>query len=74
MLARHGDDVNAADLMDVRNFYYSTFSLLCSQHFENLMEGVQENEPNTMELKVDSKMTKDEVVAKIFEKIQKMSC
>jgi len=57
VLARHGDDVDAADLMD---------------HFENLMEGVQENEPNTIELKVDSTMTKDEVVAKIFEKIEKL--
>jgi len=57
VLARHGDDVDAADLMD---------------HFENLMEGIQENEPNTIELKVDSTMTKDEVVAKIFEKIEKL--
>jgi len=58
VLARHGDDVDAADLMD---------------HFENLMEGVQEHEPNTIELKVDSTMTKDEVVTKIFEKIEKLS-
>ena len=52
---------------------YLTFSLFCFQHFENLMEGVQENEPNTIELKVDGTMTKDEVVAKIFEKIEKLS-
>jgi len=58
VLARHGDDVDAADLMD---------------HYENLMEGVQEDEANTIELKVESKMTKDEVVAKIFEKIEKLS-
>ena len=51
---------------------YLTFCLFCFQHFENLMEGVQENEPNTIELKVDSTMTKDEVVAKIFEKIEKL--
>ena len=38
------------------------------------MEGVQENEPNTVELKVDSTMTREEVVAKIFENIEKLSC
>jgi len=58
VLARHGDDVNAADLMD---------------QFEKIMEPVQEDEPNTIELKVDSVMTRDEVVVKIFEKIQELS-
>ena len=38
------------------------------------MEGVQENEVNTVELQVDSTMTRDEVVNKIFEKIEKLSC
>ena len=32
------------------------------------MEGVQENEPNTIELRVDSAMTRDEVVAEIIRK------
>jgi len=59
VLARHADDENAADVMD---------------HFEKLMEGVKENEPNTIELNVDSTMTRDEVVAKIFEKIDQVSC
>merc|ERR1712013_273498 len=59
VLARHADDVNAADIMD---------------HFESIMEGVKENEPNTVELKVDSTMTREEVMAKIFEKIEKLSC
>merc|ERR1712179_620249 len=31
--------------------------------FESRMDGVQENEPNTIEIKVDGAMTKDEVVA-----------
>jgi len=54
ILARHKGDVKSADLFD---------------HFEKIMEGVQENEPNTIELRVDSAMTRDEVVAEIIRKI-----
>ena len=42
--------------------------------FEKLMEGVQENEPNTIELKVDSTMTRDEVVDKVIKEVEKFSC
>ena len=38
------------------------------------MEGVQENEPNTIELKVDSTMTRDEVVDKVIKEVEKFSC
>jgi len=58
VLARHEGDSSSADLMD---------------HFEKMMEGVQENEPNTIDLKVDSSMTREEVVAKIFEKVEELS-
>ena len=34
------------------------------------MEGVQENEPNTFELKVDSGMTRDEVVDQVIQKVE----
>ena len=42
--------------------------------FEKLMEGVRENEPNTIELKVDSTMTRDEVVDKVIKEVEKFSC
>ena len=42
--------------------------------FEKLMEGVQENEPNTIELKVDSTMTRVEVVDKVIKEVEKFSC
>ena len=35
------------------------------------MEGVKEDEPNTMELEVDSKMTRIEVVKEILRKLEK---
>ena len=54
--------------------YSTILNYSCFQHFESIMEGVQENEPNTVELKVDSTMTREEVVAKIFENIEKLSC
>jgi len=53
ILARHKGDVKAADLFDI---------------FEKIMEGVQENEPNTIEMKVDNGMTRDEVVDNIVQK------
>ena len=34
------------------------------------MDGVQEGEENTVEVVVDSTMTKEEVVAKIIQKVQ----
>jgi len=59
ILARHKGDAKAADVLDM---------------FEKLMEGVQENEPNTIELKVDSTMTRDEVVDKVIKEVEKFSC
>ena len=38
------------------------------------MEGVQEDEPNTIELKVDNAMTRDEVVDAIIQKVEELKC
>ena len=51
-----------------------SLSLTFFQHFEKIMEGVQENEPNTIELRVDSAMTRDEVVAEIIQRVEKLEC
>jgi len=56
ILSRHSGDLNAADMLD---------------EFEKLMEGVKEDEPNTIELEVDSKMTRNEVVKEILRKLEK---
>ena len=37
------------------------------------MEGVLENEPNTIEIKVDSAMTKEEVVNEIIKRVEKLT-
>ena len=37
------------------------------------MDGVQENEPNTIEIKVDGAMTKYEVVAEVIERVEKLT-
>jgi len=58
ILSRHKGDTNTADIMD---------------QFEKVMEGMQENEPNTIELSVNSSMTKDEVVTKIFQKVEELA-
>merc|ERR1711936_1541724 len=58
ILSRHKGDTNSADLMD---------------QFEKVMEGVEENEPNTIELRVNSSMTRDEVVSKIFQKVEELT-
>jgi len=58
VLARHGGDASATDLMD---------------HFEKLMENVQEDEPNTIDMRVDSSMSKEEVVAEVFLKIEEVT-
>ena len=34
------------------------------------MESVQENEPNTIDMRIDSKMSRDEVVAEVYKKIE----
>merc|ERR1719320_1584549 len=54
ILARHSGDVSAADMLD---------------EFEKLMEGVKEDEQNTIELQVNSKMTRDDVVTEILKKV-----
>merc|ERR1719427_995517 len=58
ILSRHKGDTNSADIMD---------------QFEKVMEGVKENEPNTIELRVNSSMTRDEVVTKIFQKVRELT-
>ena len=50
------------------------FTILLFQHFEKLMERVQEDEPNTFELNVTSAMTKDEVVAEISKIVEGLAC
>ena len=76
LLARHKGDVKAADMFDVRTFFPCMlyFKKHVFQTFEKLMEGVQENEPNTIEMKVDSAMTRDEVVAEIIQRVEKLEC
>merc|ERR1719320_2422299 len=54
ILARHSGDVSAADMLD---------------EFEKLMEGVKEDEQNTIELQVNGKMTRDDVVTEILKKV-----
>jgi len=58
ILRRHHGDEKSADLFD---------------YFENRMEGVLENEPNTIEIKVDSAMTKEEVVNEIIKRVEKLT-
>jgi len=58
VLARHGGDASATDLMD---------------HFEKLMENVQEDEPNTIDMRVDNLMSRDEVVEEVFQKIKEVT-
>ena len=76
ILERHQGNVQTADMFDVRGLL--SFSILVTftffQHFEKIMEGVQENEPNTIELKVDSAMTRDQVVAEIMHKVEELNC
>ena len=44
------------------------------QQCDKIMEGVEENEPNTIEINVGSTMTKDEVVAEIMQRIEHLRC
>ena len=55
VLLRHEGSTEAADMMDA---------------FEKLMEPLGEDEPNTIEVRVSSAMTREEVVAKISEEVQ----
>ena len=55
VLLRHEGSTEAADMMDA---------------FEKLMEPLGEEEPNTIEVRVSSAMTREEVVAKISEEVQ----
>ena len=57
ILLRHEGSTEAADMMDA---------------FERIMEPVGENEPNTIEVKVTSAMTREEVVAKILEEVKRL--
>jgi len=55
ILLRHEGSTEAADMMDA---------------FERIMEPVREDEPNTIEVKVTSAMTREEVVALISKEVQ----
>ena len=55
VLLRHEGSTEAADMMDA---------------FEKLMEPLGEDEPNTIEVKVTSDMTREEVVARISEEVK----
>ena len=57
ILQRHEGSTEAADMMDT---------------FERLMEPVGEDEPNTIEVKVKSSMTREMVVAIIEEEIKQL--
>ena len=57
ILLRHEGSTEAADMMDT---------------FERIMEPVGENEPNTIEVKVNSAMTREEVVATISEEVKRL--
>jgi len=59
ILERHHGDEHSANVLD---------------QFDKVMEGVRENEPNTIELRVGSTMTKDEVVAEIMQKVEQLKC
>ena len=54
-------------------FSCSYFTKIMLQHFEKLMENVQEDEPNTIDMRVDSSMSKEEVVAEVFLKIEEVT-
>ena len=43
------------------------------QQIEKMMEGVEEDAPNTIELKVDSLMSREQVISKIMQELQEMS-
>ena len=43
------------------------------QLFDSRIEGIQENEPNTFEVKVTKSMTKQDVVDKILQEIEAMN-
>ena len=51
----------------------NTFLIILLQHFEKLMEGVQVGEKNTIEVKVNSNMTRGEVVDKIIKDVEQLS-
>ena len=74
ILRRHHGDVQSADLFDVsRRFFSSLLSFYQICISENRMDGVQENEPNTIEIKVDGAMTKDEVLAEIIVRVEMLT-
>jgi len=58
ILTRHSGDVSA-DVLD---------------KFAKIMEDVKEDEPNTMELEVDTKMTRNDVVEEILKKVGEITC
>ena len=45
------------------------FYILLFQKFEKIMEGVKKNEPNAIEVRIDSTMTREEVVAKVLQNV-----
>ena len=77
VLARYGGDSAAADLMDVSEDQSKpehvkvTIVIFC-QRFETMMEGVGEDEPNTIEVEVTNSMTREQVVQIIRERLREI--
>ena len=74
VLARYGGDSAAADLMDVSENQSKpevTIIIFC-QRFETMMEGVGEDEPNTIEVEVTNSMTREQVVQIIRERLREI--
>ena len=72
-LARHAGDQAAADTLDVGHLSFRYHIIRYFQRVESLIEGIQEKEPNTVEIKVTKSMTKQDVVDKILQEIEAMN-
>ena len=83
-LARHAGDQASVDTLDVghhsslMNSHHqsprviSILMFYITQYFQclgSLVEGAQENEPNTVEIRVTKTMTKQDVVDKVLQEI-----
>ena len=77
VLARYGGDSAAADLMDVsedqsKPEHVKVTNVIFCQRFETMMEGVGEDEPNTIEVEVTNSMTREQVVQIIRERLREI--
>ena len=72
VLIRHPGDQATADRMDVSlqlNIYNVVFIEII-QFFANLMDGLEESEPNTVQVNISRNMTRTEVVDLILRQIR----